>query len=134
MGEWLRRWIGPIATVMAMAVSGFSAYRGVLEAIATVKTEASRLVSDVKYDVLSTTKDVQYAVEQVKMSVGTLNVTVEDLRSKSDQLRDELPKGAMQQIRERVDENDRRIDKIEQDVVRINTRLDGIVNTQGGQR
>lgn len=107
------------------SIAGYYAVqREIFDAIGEVRRSATTLVSDVRYEVLGTTKDVQVAVVQVKATVDALNTAVHDLKLKSDQLRDELPKGSIPDLRSKVNDNDKRLDKVEKEVVRLRAESD----------
>lgn len=126
--ERLRLWIGPVVAVVTIVGTGIGGYYSVqseiFETIQEIGRESKGMVSEVRYEILGTTKDVQGSVELLNQSVQTLSESVRQLDTKTEKIRDEMPKGVVPELRAAVAEHDRRLDKVEVEVVRLQTQAE----------
>lgn len=126
--ERLRLWIGPVVAVVTILGTGIGGYYAaqskIFETIEEIGRESKGMVADVRYEIMGTTKDVQSSVELLNHSVQTLSASVRELDTKTEKIRDEMPKGVVPELRAAVAEHDRRLDRIEVEVVRLATQVE----------
>lgn len=127
--ERLRLWIPPVVAVVTTIAAGFAAYYSaqtrIFQTVDEIGRQSKEMVADVRYEILGTTKDVQASVSQLDQTVQSLASTVSDLREKQDTFRDEMPKGVIPELRAQVQSNEKRLDKVEQDVIRLRAESEG---------